>query len=67
MPAHERDNGRSLGEPARQVGRHGARALDPADRRGLWPLALAHVRLGMVDAERPDPDEDLVLGGYRVG
>ena len=42
---------------------HVTDALEAADGVVLVPLALAHVRLGVVQAERLDMDEDLARDG----
>src|SRR5262245_16981252 len=60
-PAHDRDHGRALGERAGRVVDYGARRLDAADRRGFRPLALSHVRLGVVDPERLDANQHFSL------
>jgi hypothetical protein len=40
----------------------GSEDLDPER-----PQAAAHVGIGVVEAERLDPDQDLIRGGNRIG
>src|SRR5262249_528626 len=67
QPAHDRQHFRPLGQYAGGVRHDRADSLDAAYRRRLGPLALAHMRLRMVDTERLDGDHDLLFPGYRGG
>ena len=47
--------------------RDGTHALDPAHLSSLCPLALAHVRLRVVDPECSDADQNVAVAGNRIG
>jgi hypothetical protein len=65
MAAHQRGDLGTDRELAAGGGFDQADALDAAHRRGLGPLASAHVQFGVVEAERLDFDDDLT--GQRLG
>ena len=69
-PAHAAEDGHH-GRPGRQppagVGLHRAGAFDARHLGDLPPGPAAHVGLGVVQAERGDPDQDLPGRGDRVG
>lgn len=55
------------GKPTRGVRLDHSGALDPRDGRDLAPGAGAHVGLGVVEAERLDPDQYVSRRGHGVG
>jgi len=68
-PAHaaeDGDHGGPGGEPPTRIGLDRPGAFDARDLGDIPPAPVAHVGLGVVQAERPDPDQDLVLGGHRI-